>query len=300
MKDKKNIYNEKYGLLSSILIALGPILWLFINIYNKNYKYMLLNIVIVIFVATLVFYNLKNYLKIYNKKGSAKLDILRRIVSFIFYILLAAVMLIAFLVFYAVIAFIQQELFVKGEYITYLIKSPYSYLLFLVLVIVTNKIIMMISKGEKIFLNKKYLDLWRKIDKALMISIIPLLYIVLTSVVVITEDGIYDYSFYNLKGNKYSFNEVEEVDTGFVTRGRGKGEFFYNIKLENGKKLKLAYQSSPQPSDKYDYNTWQEYVDLDQYIMRSGAEKDSSEKGSNYVMMDQKYIDKLLKVIRNK
>lgn len=294
MKDKK------YGLFLSILIALGPILWLFNNLYNKDYKYMAWNIFFVILGVTLLFYNLNDYLKIYNKKGNIKLDILRHIVSFIFYILLSAVMLIAFLVFYALIAFMQQILFAKGEYLTYLIKSPYSYLLFLVLLIVTNKVIMMISKGEKIFLNKKYLDLWRKIDRTLMISIIPMLYIILTSVVVVTEDGIYDYSFYNLRGNKYSFNEVEEVYTGFGTRGRGKGEFFYNVKLQNGKKFKLAYPSMTQPSEKYNNDTWQEYVDIDKYIMNSGAEKYSSEKGSNYVMMDQMYIDKLLEVVRNK
>ena len=45
MKDEKYI---KYGLFSSILIALGPILWLFINIYDKNYESIVLNIAFVI------------------------------------------------------------------------------------------------------------------------------------------------------------------------------------------------------------------------------------------------------------
>ena len=35
MREEKYI---KYGLFSSILIALGPILWLFMNIYDKNYE----------------------------------------------------------------------------------------------------------------------------------------------------------------------------------------------------------------------------------------------------------------------
>ena len=64
-----------------------------------------------------------------------------------------------------------------------------------------------------------------------MLTIIPLTYIMLTSVVVVTEDGIYDYSFYNLKGNKCSFSDVEYVNTGFVDSGRHKGEFFYNFYL---------------------------------------------------------------------
>ncbi len=292
MQEEKYI---KYGLFTSILVALGPILWLFINIYDKNYENIVLNIVLVILGVALVLFNLRNYLKIHNRKHNIALDLLSHIVSFIFYILLIAVMVIAFIVFYIGIAFIQEKLFIKGEYITYLIKSPYSYLLFVILIIVAIRIKMIFSKKEKKY-HKKNLFYSLKLD---ILIVIPLLYLVLTSVVVVTEEGIYDYSFYNLKGTKYSFNDVEYVDTGFVIRGRNKGEFFYNIQLKNGKKLKLAHPSMTQPSNKYDYDTWQEYVDIDNYIMKSGAEKESSEKGSQYVQMDKIYIDKLLEVIRN-
>ncbi|MGG7059032.1 hypothetical protein ACQPUY_14480 [Clostridium nigeriense] len=294
MKDEKNI---KYGLFTSILIALGPILWLFINIYDKNYKTIVFNIVFVILGITLVLYNLRNYLKVYNKKDNIALDLLRHIVSFIFYILLIAVIVISFLAFYTGIAFIQEKLFIKGEYLTYLTKSPYSYLLFVILIIVGTRISMLFSRKEKLDSINKGLFQWVKFD---ILIIIPLIYIILTSVAVVTEDGIYDYSFYNLKGSKYSFSDVEYVDTGFVDSGRNKGEFFYNIQFKNGKTIKLAHPSMTQPSEKYDNDTWQEYVDIDQYIMNSGAKKNSSEKGSEYVQMDNIYVDKLLYVIRNK
>jgi hypothetical protein len=297
MKDEKYI---KYGLFSSILIALGPILRLFINIYDKNYEPIVLNIAFVIVGITLVLYNLRNYLKVYNKKRNATLDLLSHIISFIFYILLIAVMVIAFIGFYIGISLLQQKLFIKEEYLTYLIKCPYSYLFFVILIIAASRIGMLFSREEKFYSTNKGLSLWLKFDKFLILTIIPLIYILITSVVVVTEDGIYDYSFYNLKGNKYSFSDVEYVNTGFVDSGRNKGEFFYNIQLENGKKLKLAYPSMTQPSEKYDYDTWQEYVDIDKYIMNSPAQKDSSEKGSKYVQMDKIYVDKLLHVVRNK
>ena len=290
----------KYGLFSSILIALGPILWLFMNIYDKNYEDIVLNIIFVILGITVVFYNLRNYLKIYNKKSNIFLDLLSYIISFIFYILLIAVLVIAFLAFYIGISLIQEKLFIKGEYIIYLIKYPYSYLVFVIMVLVAIKIGMMMLKKEKLFSKEKELSLWRKFDKFLMLAIIPLIYIVVTSVVVVTEEGIYDYSFYNLKGDKYTFSDVEYVNTGFVDYGRNKGEFFYNIELKNGTKLRLAYPSMHQLSEKYEDDTWQEYVDIDEYIMNSGAKKDSSEKGSKYVQMDKVYVDKLLNVIRNK
>ena len=297
MKEEKYI---KYGLFSSILVALGPILWLFINIYDKNYESIVLNIVFVIVGITLVFYNLRNYLKVYNKKRNTVLDLLSHILSFIFYILLITVMVITFLGFYTGIVIIQGKLFIKGEYITYLIKSPYSYLSFVIPIIVASRIGVLFSREEKFSSTNKNLSLLSKFDKFLILTIIPLIYILLTSVVVVTEDGIYDYSFYNLKGDKYSFSDVNYVNTGFVDSGRNKGEFFYNIELKNGKKLKLAHPSLTQPSEKYDYDTWKEYVDIDKYIMDSGAQKDSSEKGSEYVQMDQIYIDKLLQVVRNK
>ncbi len=297
MKDEKYI---KYGLFSSILVALGPILWLLINIYDKNYESIVLNIVFVIVGITLVFYNLRNYSKVYNRKRNSALDLLIHIVSFICYILLIVVIVIAFLAFCMGINLIQEKLFIKGEYLTFLIKSPYSYLLFVILLIVGSKIVMLFLRDKKFSSMKKGLPLWSKIDILLLLAIIPLIYIILTSVVVVTKDGIYDYSFYNLKGNKYSFSDVKYVTTGFIDSGRNKGEFFYNIQLKNGVKLKLAHPSMTQPSEQYDYDTWQEYVDIDKYIMNSGAEKDSSEKGSKYIKMDKKYIDKLLNVVRNK
>lgn len=297
MKEEKYI---KYGLFSSILIALGPILWLCINIYDKNYEDIVLNIVFVIIGIALVLFNIRNYLKVYNKKYNIALEVLSHIVAFIFYILLIAVMVIAFIAFYMGISFIQEKIFIKGEYITYLIKSPYSYLLFVILIIVAIRVSLLFSRKEKDYFMKKRLFKLLKINVVTILIIIPLLYLVLTNVVVVTEDGIYDYSFYNLKGTRYSFSDVSYVNTGFILRGRSKGEFFYNIQFENGKIIKLAYPSMTQPSDKYDYDTWQEYVDIDKYIMSSGAKKESSENGSEYVQMDKIYIDKLLNVIRNK
>ena len=134
----------------------------------------------------------------------------------------------------------------------------------------------------------------------IILLLIPIIYIILTSVVVVTEDGIYNYSFYNLKGNEYSFNDVEYVNTGFNDGWKNKGEFFYNVQFKDGKKLKLSYPSSSQLSEKYEHDTWQEYVDLDEYIMEAGAKKESSENGVEHVTMDKIYVDKLLKVVRNK
>ncbi|MGL5085332.1 MAG: hypothetical protein ACRC68_06370 [Clostridium sp.] len=288
--------NEKYiryGLFSSIIIAVGPIFWLGINIYDKNYGSIGLNVVLVIISVTFVLFNFRNYLRIQNKKRNILVD-------FLFYVGLFVFLAAGFLVFYIGILMLQEKLFVKGEYLTYLIKSPFSYLIFVIMFIVAGRIQMLNLRKGKIDKSIDNYSEWKKLDKFIILAIGVSVYLIVTSTVVVTKDGIYDYSFFNLKGNKYSFSDVEYVDTGFVTKGRNKGEFFYNIKLQNGKKLKLAYPSMPQPAEKYYSDSWQEYVDIDKYIMNSGAQKSSSEEGSNYVHMDQIYIDKLLKVVRNK
>lgn len=195
---------------------------------------------------------------------------------------------IAFIIFYMGITIVQEKIFTNGDYITVMIKSPYSYLVFAILMLVVFNIV-------EINLMKS-----KKSIKYILPLMILALYIVITSATVITDEAIYDYSFYNLKGNKYNFSQVEHVHTGFKDSGRNKGEFYYNIELDNGKRLKLAHPSMIQPSSKYEDDTWQEYVDIDKHIMNAGAKKYSSEVGEKYVSMDKIYVDKLLWVIRNK
>lgn len=209
-----------------------------------------------------------------------------KIPSFIFYILLMVASLIGFFAFCVGIAFIQEKIFIKGEYFTLMTKSPYSKLIFLILILVMTYIAEIYWKSKRL-------------TKYIFPIIIFLTYIIVTSVTVVSKEGIIDYSFYNLKGEKYEFSQVVNVNTGFIDSGRHRGEFFYNIELKDGKKFKLAYPSLTQPSKQYDDDTWKEYVDIDKLIMDTGAKKESSENGSKYVSMDKIYVDKLLQVIRN-
>ena len=279
---------HKYAIFTSILVALGPVLWLFINIYDKNYESLHLNIALAVVGVFIVLFNIKQYLKIYIKRRNIIIEILSHIISFLFYVSLIIVVLIIFILFCMMITVVQEKLFTNGNYIIFMTKSPYSYLVFVIeALIITNIIEIIFNKSNKLM-------------KYIAPLIVVLLFIIITCTTVITENGIYDYSFYNLKGNKYSFNQVVCINTGFKDSGRNKGEFYYNIELDNGKKLDLAYPSMTQPSSKYDDSTWQEYVDIDKLIMKNGVKKISSEAGRKHVTMDKIYVDRLLRVIRNK
>lgn len=283
----KSVKALKYTLFFSILVSLGPLLCLFINIYNKKYDKLGLNIILVIITVFFLAFNIRRYLKMNNRKDNKFLEVMGIIIAFLFYVLLIALCVIFFCAFYLGITLIQKKLFINGEYLIYMIKSPYSYLVFFIM-------ILSLAQVEFIFLKVK------EFNKYIILSILLSIYIIITSTVVVTENGIYDYSFYNLKGDKYEFSDVEYVDTGFIYKGRNKGQFFYNIKLNDGKKIKLAHPSLTQPGKQYDDDTWQEYVDIDKLIMNSNAKKTSSEKGSEYIDMDNIYVDKFLKVVRNK
>lgn len=76
----ENGKNNRYGLFASILIALGPIIWLFINISNKDYEKITLNVVFIILTSTIVLFNLKNYLKVYKTRNNVFLEIIKHIV----------------------------------------------------------------------------------------------------------------------------------------------------------------------------------------------------------------------------
>ncbi len=105
----------------------------------------------------------------------------------------------------------------EKEYSTYIVKYPYSYLYFVIMILVASRIKLLIPKKEESLLEKI------KSNKFILFIIILIIYIIFTSVVVVTEEGIYDYSFYNLKSKKYNFSDVEYVDTGFVEKGKNKG-----------------------------------------------------------------------------
>lgn len=278
----------KYSMFTSILVALGPILWLFINIEEKNYKLLPLNIALALIGVLIVLFNIKQYLKLYIKRRNVVIEVLSHIISFFLYLALIIVILILFITFCIIITILQEKLFTNGNYIILMTKSPYSYLVFIIeALIILNIIEVVLTKSNKLM-------------KYIIPLVIVLLYMIITCTTVITKDGIYDYSFYNLKGNKYTFNQVVYVNTGFKDGGRNKGEFYYNIKLDNGKKFSLAYPSMTQPNSKYDDSSWQEYIDIDKLIMNNDAKKVSSENGKKYVTMDKIYVDRLLLVIRNK
>jgi hypothetical protein len=90
------------------------------------------------------------------------------------------------------------------------------------------------------------------------------------------------------------------VETGFGGKFlglplRGTGEFYYRVTYKDG-----TTEDWGECSSDFDEDSWLWMIRLDEMVMASGAQKISSEENHEYCQMEQRYVEMLLEVIRNK
>lgn len=133
----------------------------------------------------------------------------------------------------------------------------------------------------------------------LMINLI-LCYVGFTNIDVFTQDHIISYSTFQPQGMVYSYQDVDKIDTGFYGHGflmlHEKGDFYYTITLKDGKVLHVE---DTQTIPEYEEDTYMELVILDQKIMQYHPIKNGDDHFSEYLMMDQKYIDRFLSIVHH-
>lgn len=128
---------------------------------------------------------------------------------------------------------------------------------------------------------------------------------------VITNEGIHVWGINNFLGGKYSYHQVKTVETGYYTRGREKGYYYYSVKMDNNKKIVITdcvqnnkivlNHRSASSENKEEVNSyiWLEIVDG--YIMENPVEKISdlaSENNSyNY---DKSYLELFRRIMKNR
>ncbi|NFA61239.1 MerR family transcriptional regulator [Clostridium sporogenes] len=284
------------SLAHQILITLmlsGPFLWLFINIKNSNYEFIGINSIASIVSTVLLTLLWKSFLKQKNKKVKGTGLILLNIVF-------AIVLSIGIFVF---ISKLQQFIFVPKDYLMFKFKPPYSYFIFFFEIEIIIVFIFMIYRKIKNIELKWSECLFKFLKKNIFLTIslnIALMYICVTSVIVVTKDQIKDYNFYNPKGTIYSYNDIYKVQAGFkgkrfkISKGHA-GDFYYIINLRDGKKINLYQANSPFE------DTYLELEIFDNLIMRiSKIQKASSKENYQFCDFDKRYIDRFLRIIENR
>ncbi|GLC30168.1 MerR family transcriptional regulator [Clostridium omnivorum] len=268
----------------------GPLLWLLFNIINKKYDFIGINIILTIISIILLTLSWNRFLKQPSKKIKGTVTLLSSIL----------VSLILTMAVFAGISKLQEMLFAPRDYLMYMFKPPYSYLVFFfeieIIGFLCSILYKKVENSELKWAYKLVEYVKKNIAAAILLNII-LLYMCITAVTVVTENKIIDYSFYNPLGKTYSYSDISNVQTGFKgkllnTFKKNAGEFYYIVTFNNGKKINF-YQANSKFED-----TYLELEVFDNLIMKTGkVEKVSSSDNSEYCDLDARYVNRFLRII---
>jgi len=284
------------SLIAQLFITLmlsGPLLWLWLNITDKNYNSIGLNCIMAIFSTVILTLTWRRYLKQPNKKVKGAVAIF---ITSIFIIILTIAIFVG-------IGALQESIFVPKDYLMFMFKPPYSYFVFFFEIELMALLISRIYKKVKNIELKWTVDLCNFAKKNIVVTIllnIALLYMCITGITVVTENKITDYSFYNPLGKEYSYSDISKVEAGFNGKKfgifpKGAGDFYYIVSLNDGNKVNF-YQANSEFED-----TYLELEIFDKLIMDTGkVEKTSSKENYELCDFDQRYVDRFLRIIDNK
>lgn len=236
---------------------------------------------------------------------------MKSLISIILYILsLVAIVLLTMGIF-ILIVIIQEKLFVPNDYLMWTFNYPTSRFVFIYELYLFWGLFYIFHKGfRKEFRNKvsssknSFMKRNRKYIFALFIaSNIVLFYVIVSAVTVITSNKIIDYSFLYPQGHEFSFKEIVKINTGvygkklYIPFTHSKGDFFYIIELDNGKKIDLT-EVGEVKNDEHEYFIIEE---LDRKFVNMGISKVSSMKNFRYTTgnLDKIYTDKIRNILEN-
>ena len=195
--------------------------------------------------------------------------------TIIFWILSMIGIVILTIGFFAIIAVLQEKIFIPEDYIIWIFKSPLSRLVFIFELYIIFGFFLITKRDVRIFFKK--LCKKRFIAGFALLNIF-ILYALLFNVSVIKNNEIIDYRFLSPQGVKYSYNDIVKIDTGiygkkmYLPFTHSKGDFYYIIKLKDGTKIDLAEMGG----SKDDQDPRFIIEKLDSYLVNMGVSKTAS------------------------
>lgn len=294
--------------LSSIiiqsLIYIAPIIWLFVNIYNKRWDALVINSIATIictFLLTLewVYYfyyknKHKETIREKNIKNSLTIPIL--IISVIMVIVLFILLNIGIEYFMA-----------PKDYLFFETSIIPSKLMILAIVILFITFLGILLKKFKINRSENleiYIELWEKCKYILIILFIVITYCFFTSVTFVTEDKIIYRDPIHPLGISYNYSDVTKIETGFGRKNfsfidyKRKGQFYYRIYIDN-KKITFSTPSTNEKIEKYENDSYLELEEFDNNLKKYNIEKITDDKYSNACDLDKQFCDRFGRIINN-
>ena len=202
--------------------------------------------------------------------------------------------------FFAIIAVLQEKIFIPEDCITWIFKSPISGLVFIFEYYIIFGFFLIINKDLRIFFKKLCK---KRFFAGFSVFNIFILYTLLFNVSVIKSNEIIDYRFLSPQGVKYSYNDIVKIDTGvygkkmYLPFTHSKGDFYYIIKLKDGTKIDLAEMGG----SKDDQDPRFIIEKLDSQFVDMGISKTASMENFEYCTrnLDKIYTDKIQKILKN-
>ncbi len=299
-------------------VLLGPVLWLFVNIWQQRTGVLMFNAVCALASAVLLTLSWKDFFykrKFYKDKMSKK----DQYGWLAFPVIVISV--IGCIAAFLAAAMIPAYWMVPEDYLFWCFDPRFDLLRIVCLML---PVLMLISFCSVKLLKKKYKkeDLTEEewINRPLMLDVFELfikhplpvvltwlfcLYICITSLTAVTETSIVRYSPLCPMGKEYSYADVEKVEAGYGSKSisllfyKRRGEFSYTIYLD-GKKSIFYSPDVNEDIKRYMEHTYLELEEFDAKLMELGIQKESSDANSEDALLDQEYLDRFLRIINNK
>ena len=147
-----------------------------------------------------------------------------------------------------------------------------------------------------------------EIIKSLKKWIIPIIavwiiaiYVCFTNLTYVTNDSIVVVSPLNIKGETYSYSDVEQIKTGFgdkrlsLHEHKKSGSFYYIITVDN-KEIVFHMPSTNSAIERFD-DTYLELEEFDLALNEYNIPKMASSEGYEKCDYDRRYVDRFLRII---
>lgn len=301
------------GTIAGTLVCLGPVLWLFLNIYDKKTDGLMVNAILALAGAVIITLSWVHYGKQYrlNKKRVKKNNRESGKAAF----LIIGCYILSCIAFFAAIS-MSDKLLVPSQ--SYLFSEPHlsnyaivtmALLIIPVLIIcsvVTSK--MKRASVERLEKQNDMVYIWNRLGKwrFLIVGLWGiLLYCYVTCQTYVTEDTIVCYSPLHPTGVEYRYEDVEEIKTGFGNKTlafadyKRRGSFFYQIKLD-GRTITFHQPFTNEKIERYNEDTYLELEEFDRALMKLGIPKEADATGYENCNFDETYVNRFLRIIELK
>ena len=172
-------------------------------------------------------------------------------------------------------------------------------------------VLSLIKKGLLPNAEKSEIPSWMEFLKKLgkwniMAAVLWMLlgYFCFTSFTYVTPDKIVKVSPFNLAGEEYGYTDVEKIETGFGQKKfslagyEEKGNFYYKVYLD-GEEVVFSVPTANDEIERYMEDTYLELEEFDTALTALGIPKESSAEGYEKCGLDDCYVERFLRIIRN-